>query len=426
MDTIAADARARLHAEILHAPVALSEIWERAWERLVERVGAHFSRADVKVHVGAYLKGLLSPVERKNTWQMAEAVAEQTPYAFQHLLGRARWDADEVRDDLRGYVCEQLGDPRGVLVIDETGFVKKGEHSAGVQRQYSGTAGRVENCQIGVFLTYATPRGRTFLDRELYLPASWIQDPERCEGAGIPADVAFATKPELALQMLERALDAGVPSAWVTADEVYGDDVKLRRWLEGRRKPYVLAVSCDHRIWQDMQQIEVREALKQLPDDAWQRISAGDGAKGPRWYDWAFMHVGDADSQGWQRGILFRRSLTDSTEVAYYQVFALKDASLHALVHTAGARWTIEESFESGKGEVGLDQYEVRSWTGWYRHITLALWAHAFLTVQRAASDDSTVRKKRSATARGRADSVDRPGGSPPALVAAVARTADP
>jgi SRSO17 transposase len=383
-------------AAILHAPEALSAIWESAWTRLIERISAHFSRADVKTHVGAYIKGLLSPVERKNGWQLAEVVGDATPYALQHLLGRARWDADAVRDDLRDYVREHLGDPRGVLVIDETGFIKKGEHSAGVQRQYSGTAGRIENCQVGVFLAYATPHGRTFIDRALYLPASWIEDRARCECAGIPEDVAFATKPHLALQMLERALDAGIPAAWVVGDEVYGDDSKVRRWLEERGQAYVLAVSSQHRIWKDFRQVKVSELLQQSPTDTWQRISAGDGAKGPRWYDWAYARFHGAKPKNWQRGILFRRSVSDPTAVAYYDVFAPPKTSLEAIVKAAGSRWTIEESFESAKGEVGLDQYEVRSWTGWYRHITLALWAHAFLTVQRAASDESTAKKVRS------------------------------
>jgi SRSO17 transposase len=343
---------------------------------------------------------------------------------LQNLLGRAQWDADAVRDDLCDYVREHLGDPKGVLVIDETGFVKKGEHSAGVQRQYSGTAGRIENCQIGVFLAYATPRGRTFLDRALYLPASWIEDRARCERAGIPAEVAFATKPELALQMLGRALDAGVAAAWVVGDEVYGDDSKVRRWLEERRRPYVLAVSSQHRIWQDLRQIKVSELLQQLPTDGWQRLSAGDGAKGPRWYDWSYVRFPGMKPQDWQRGILFRRSLADPTDVAYYAVFAPQETSLEAIVHAAGTRWAIEESFESAKGEVGLDQYEVRSWTGWYRHITLALWAHAFLTVQRAASDEPTGKKKRRTAARRSADPVDRPRGPSPALVAEMERTA--
>jgi SRSO17 transposase len=393
--TTPGSARGCPDAAILHAPEALSAIWESAWVRLIERVGAHFSRADVQTHAGAYIKGLLSPVERKNGWQLAEVVGDSTPYALQHLLGRARWDADAVRDDLRDYVREHLGDPKGVLVIDETGFVKKGEHSAGVQRQYSGTAGRIENCQIGVFLAYATPRGRTFLDRALYLPASWIDDRARCERVGIPADVAFATKPQLALQMLERALDAGVPTACVVGDEVYGDDSKVRRWLEERDQAYVLAVSSQHRIWRDFRQIKVSELLQQIPTEEWQRLSAGDGAKGPRWYDWAYVRFDGAKPQDWQRGILFRRSLTDPTDVAYYAVFAPPETSLETIVQAAGIRWAIEESFESAKGEVGLDQYEVRSWTGWYRHITLALWAHAFLTVQRAASNGATGKKVR-------------------------------
>jgi SRSO17 transposase len=228
---------ARPDATILHEPAALSEIWARTWTALVERLGRHFSRAETREHVGAYLQGLLSPVERKNSWQLAEAVGDPTPYALQHLLGRARWDADAVRDDLRAYVVEHLGDPTGVLAIDETGFVKKGEHSVGVQRQYSGTAGRIENCQVGVFLSYAVSRGRTFLDRALYLPASWINDRARCDAAGVPTDMTFATKPQLALQMLERALEAGVPAAWVVGDEVYGNDSRLRRWLEERQQP---------------------------------------------------------------------------------------------------------------------------------------------------------------------------------------------
>lgn len=395
-------ARARPDDAILHAPAALIPVWDAAWVRLIERVGAHFARADARAHVGPYLKGLLSPVERKNTWQLAEAMGEATPYAFQNLLGRGRWDADAVRDDLRNYVREHLGDPSGVLVIDETGFLKKGEHSAGVQRQYSGTAGRIENCQVGVFLSYVTPRGRTFIDRALYLPESWIEDRHRCDDAGIPADVAFATKPALGLQMVERALDGGIEAAWVLGDEVYGDDCKLRRALEERRMPYALAISCQFRIWQDDEQIRVDELLKQLPSEMWQRISAGDGMKGPRWYDWAYVRFADAQLSGWQRGILFRRSLADPEEVEFFTVFAPEAVTLESIVRAAGKRWGIEECIESAKGEVGLDEYEVRSWTGWYRHITLALFAHAFLTVQRAASDQVMAPQKKPHAARAR------------------------
>ncbi|XXX53158.1 IS701 family transposase [Sorangium sp. So ce124] len=385
-------------------------------------MGNHFARAEVRSHVAAYLKGLLSPIERKNSWQLAEAVGDPTPYALQHLLGRARWDPDAVRDDLRAYVVEHLGHPTGVLAIDETGFLKKGTQSAGVQRQYSGTAGRIENSQVGVFLSYATPRGRTFLDRALYLPASWTEDRARCKRAGVPEDVTFATKPQLALHMLQRALEAGVPAAWVVGDEVYGDDSKVRRWLEEREQPYVLAVSSQHRIWNEWRQIPVSELLQQVPADAWHRLSAGDGAKGPRTYDWAFARFPEAKSRRWQRGILFRRSLADPTDVAYYAVFAAKTTPSAEVVRAAGSRWSIEECFESAKGEVGLDHYEVRSFTGWYRHITLALFAHAFLTVQRAASEAPAGKKIGRAGPVCRAHPADRPRGAPSALGAAVDR----
>jgi SRSO17 transposase len=414
---------ARPDATLLHEPAALSEVWAHTWTGFVERLGRHFTRAEARAHVGAYLKGLLSPVERKNSWQLAETIGDPTPYALQHLLGRATWNADAVRDDLRAYVVEHLGDPRGILALDETGFLKKGECSVGVQRQYSGTAGRIENCQIGVFLTYATARGRTFLDRALYLPESWIQDRARCKRAHVPEDVTFATKPQLALQMLQRSLDAGVPAAWVVADEVYGNDTRLRRWLEERRQPFVLAVSCQHRLWRDFRQVEVRELVTEVPCDGWRRLSAGDGAKGPRWYDWAYARFRGGGPRGWQHGILFRRSISNPEEIAYYSVFAPSKIALTEIVRAAGSRWSIEECFESAKGEVGLDHYEVRSWTGWHRHITLALWAHAFLTVQRAASDVPAGEKIRRTLHR-RADSADRPRGPSPAVVASVERAA--
>jgi SRSO17 transposase len=409
-------------AKKLDFPAALRAIWERAWNGLVERVGAHFPRAETRQHVADYLKGLLSPIERKNSWQLAEAVGEQTPYALQHLLSRASWDANAVRDDLRSYVVQHLGDPQGVLAVDETGFVKKGTHSVGVQRQYSGTAGRIENCQIGVFLTYATARGRTFLDRELYLPASWTADRTRCAQAGVPADTVFATKPQLALTMLERALDAGVPAAWVVGDEVYGNDSALRRGLEARQQPYVLAVSSQHRVWQNFRQIKISELRDQVPASAWQRLSAGDGAKGPRVYDWALLRFGRAQPCDFQRSLLLRRSVANPSEIAYYTVFARPETTPVDVVRAAGSRWSIEECFESAKGEVGLDQYEVRHWTGWYRYITLAMWAHAFLTVQRAAAAMPEGGKISRVRAARRPHPADRARGAPSALVVAVER----
>jgi len=324
-------------------------------------------------------------VERKNGWQLAEVNGDATPYGVQHLLGRAQWDADALRDDLRPYVLEHLGASQAVLVVDETGFLKKGQHSAGVARQYSGTAGRVENCQIGVFVTYATPQGHLMLDRELYLPTEWTNNATRCKGAGIPAARRFATKPQLAQQMLQRAFDHGVLAAWVTGDSVYGDNRSLRLWLEEHRHAHVLAVSGKEYVWRAGRQQQVKTILAALAAEGWCRLSAGDGAKGPRWYDWTWLSLAAPLQPHWRRWLLVRRSLSDPTELTAYVVFAPHVTVLETVVQVAGSRWTIERCFEEAKGEVGLDQYEVRSWTGWYRHITLAMWAYARLTVLRAA-----------------------------------------
>jgi SRSO17 transposase len=331
----------------------------------------------------AYLAGLLSPAERKNSWQLAEISGDPNPYGFQHLLGRADWDPDILRDRLRTYVTDYLADPDAVGVIDETGFLKKGTHSAGVARQYSGTAGRIENCQMGVFLAYASAQGHTLLDRELYLPKEWTADRDRCRRAGIPADRAFATKPALAQQLLARTFDASVRLAWVTGDCVYGDDRGLRHWLEERRQAYLLAVSGKATLWIDHVQRSVTTIVTDLPGDGWERISAGAGSKGLRWYDWQRLELSEAAPAGWQRWLVFRRSISDPSEVTAYRAFASASTPLTALVRVAGMRWTVEESIQTAKGEVGLDHYEVRSWTGWYRHITLALWAQAFLAVLR-------------------------------------------
>jgi SRSO17 transposase len=269
------------------------------------------------------------------------------------------------------------------LVVDETGFLKKGTKSAGVQRQYSGTAGRIENCQIGVFLAYVGREGRTFLDRELYLPQSWADDQERRVEAGVPPGVKFATKPALSRKMIERAQQAGVPFQWVTGDEVYGNDSQMRRWLEGRKIYYVLAVSSQYQVFYEGTRRWAAEIATLLGQKEWRRLSAGAGAKGERLYDWARLPLGEVDEER-QRWLLFRRSISDPTDLAYYVVSAPKKTSLEVMVKVAGARWAIEESFESAKGEVGLDHYEVRSWGGWYRHITLAMFAHAYLTVVRA------------------------------------------
>jgi SRSO17 transposase len=353
---------------------------------VARRLAPYFARSQSRDRVLAYLRGLLSEAERKNSWQVAEACGEPTPYGFQYLLSRADWDADAVRDELRTYSMQHLGDPHGVLVLDETGFLKKGQHSAGVARQYSGTAGKVDNCQIGVFLSYASPLGQVLLDRELYLPQAWTDDRGRCRQAGIPEDRRFATKPQLAQQMLARALAAGVPARWVTGDSVYGEHRPLRRWLEVQPQAYVLAVSGKEYVGLGTQQRQVKAILTSLPAEGWSRLSAGDGAKGPRWYDWRWLPLADPLEPGWHRRLLVRRSLSAPTELTAYVVFAPHATSLQEVVRVAGSRWTVESGFEEAKGEVGLDQYEVRSWTAWYRHITLAMWALALLIVMRAGT----------------------------------------
>ena len=363
------------------------ESWAAEFERLCERIGPRFARPEVRRRAVGFLRGLLGGVDRKNGWQLAEHARETTPDGMQRLLTTTRWDPDALRDDVRAYVVEQLGDPAGVLVVDETGFLKKGAKSAGVQRQYSGTAGRIENCQVGVFLAYASGKGRALVDRELYLPAEWASDPARRAAAHVPEQVGFQTKPQLAQQLLARALDAGVPAGWVTADEVYGGDARLRAWLEQQDLAYVLAVKATQPLWaasaQGPSELPARELVAGLPARAWRRRCAGDGAKGPRIYDWARVAL---TRPGWPgRGfwLLARRRLTDG-ELAYYACFGPARITLAELVRVAGSRWAVEECFQAAKGQVGLDHYQVRRFDAWYRHVTLVLLAQAFLAAVRA------------------------------------------
>jgi SRSO17 transposase len=371
--------------------VAEVEAWAEGLAEVHARIAPRFARSEPRERVLAYVRGLLAPLEKKNSWTLAEQAGEAIPDGMQRLLAKADWDADAVRDDVRDYVVEHLGDPDGVLVVDETGFLKKGTKSAGVARQYSGTAGRVENCQIGVFLGYATSVGRTFLDRELYLPKAWAEDRERRVEARVEEGVEFATKPELAMRMLGRAIDAGVPAGWVTADEVYGQHFRLRRMLEERGMPYVLAVPVNQRVIATIEENGARKVAElradalaaRLPVQAWKKISAGAGAKGPRLYHWAraaIRPLEDTDSY-W---LLVRRSLADPTDLAHYLCHGPEHTPLRELVRVAGARWAIEETFQTSKGQVGLDQYQVRRYDSWYRHITLAMLAHAFLTATTA------------------------------------------
>jgi SRSO17 transposase len=364
-----------------------------------ERLAPRFARSEPRRRAVEYLRGLLSDAERKNGWQLAEKAGDETPYGVQHLLGRADWDADQVRDDLVAYAHGHLADPQGVLVVDETGFLKKGTKSAGVQRQYSGTAGRIENCQIGVFLAVAGCKGHALLDRELYLPKEWADDARRREEARIPEDVAFATKPQLAERMLQRAWKAGVKAAWVTGDEVYGSDPPLRRFLESNRQPYVLAVRSHQRLWVDLRQVRVDQIADGLPKRAWRKASAGAGSKGPRWYDWAVTPFGPVDERGWQLWLLVRRHRERTEERAYYLCRGPAATAWRELVRVAGSRWTIEEGFERAKGDCGLDEYEVRSWVGWYRHITLSLLALAVLTVVRSRAESRPTPQKKGGSA---------------------------
>ncbi len=299
----------------------------------------------------------MSDLPRKNCWTIAEHAGHASPAAMQHLLSRASWDDDGVRDDLRDYVVGGLGDQGAVLAVDETGDVKKGTATVGVQRQYTGTAGRIENSQVAVYLTYATDAGHAFIDRELYLPKSWAHDAARLADAGVPDDAEFQTKPTLAKQMIARALDAGVTARWVAGDEVYGTDPRLRAELEQRRVGYVLAVACSHRIVTGAGKQRADEIAERLSGDAWQRLSAGSGAKGPRVYDWALIDIDEHDDGPAHRWLMIRRN-TATGELAYYRCYAPQSVPLSTLVKVAGRRWTVEESFQAGKGLCGLDEHQ--------------------------------------------------------------------
>ncbi|WP_346137018.1 IS701 family transposase, partial [Streptomyces carpaticus] len=335
------------------------EVWSAELEEMLVRVGHPFGRVDLRRRMRAYVRGLLGPVGRKNGWQLAEYMGHSTPSGLQHLLSRACWNPDELRDDLREYVTEKLGDPGGVLIVDDIGFLNKGVTSAGVQRQYSGTAGRTENCQIGVFAAYATPKGRALVDRDLYLPKSWISDRDRCRVAKIPDEREFATKGDLAKAMVARALASPLPIAWVAADSAYGQEWRFRRMLEEAEVGYVLAVPKSQHV-HAFGRIDF--AIAQVPDDAWECLSCGDGAKGPRLYDWAAARLPaiadfDGDQPTHERWVLARRSIARPSEIAYYLAYAPAGTTVPELVRAAGTRWAIEEAFQAAKNECGLDPY---------------------------------------------------------------------
>lgn len=361
--------------------------WDAEFSDICKRIGPLFYRTDSRAHAVRYLRGLLAPLERKNGWTIAEYSGLPEPKALQRFLNLTPWDPDGLRDLVRGYVMEYFADPRGVLIADPTGFAKKGRKSAGVQRQYSGTLGRIDNCQIGTFLAYANTAGdRALIDRELYVPEhSWFGDRDRCSEAGIPAGLEFATRPQQAAVMIGRALDAGVPFAWFAADEEFGQNPGLRAFLEERGIAYVMAIPkttefTDHKD----RRHSIEEAARQVRPQDWQRRACGIGSKGFRVYDWALINASQPGHQ-----YMIRRSADDG-ELAYYHCHNPRGEGFGGLVRAAGMRWPIEESFEAAKGEAGLDNYQVRLYHAWYRHITLAMLALAFLAVMRHKSKKGT------------------------------------
>ncbi|MFH1486598.1 MAG: IS701 family transposase [Chloroflexota bacterium] len=411
--------------------------WSSDFEEFHARFAPFFARSEPREAARGYLRGLLAPVQRKNCWQMAEAVGEQDAQAMQRLLYSARWDEDGVRDELQRFVIERFGDQGGIGVVDETGFLKKGTKSVGVKRQYTGTAGKVENSQVGVFLTYTAPGGRTFLDRRLYLPEEWCADEQRRGEARVPADVIFKTKPVLAVEMLEHAWAQGVPMAWVAGDELYGDASHVRDAIERVSKKYVLAISCHTPVWRERPPLEdpvagrkgrrrtkprlaagapswqrAAAVIASLASESWQRLVVSEGEKGPLTYDWTRVRVvesreGLPGPDGW---LMARRSITDTTDIAYYLSNAPQSISLQTMAEVASTRWSIETTIEEAKGETGLDEYEVRYWHSWHRHITLSMMAHAWLaSIRQGAGEKPGPGPGRAERPRGAPIAGDRP-----------------
>jgi SRSO17 transposase len=362
---------------------------EREYNDFIGRLGKVFYSDPGFRMAQKYIEGLLGTAERKNGWQISEYLGEETPYSIQQFIYRGRFSADEIRDITREYIGEKLGEEDGVLVVDETGFLKRGTKSCGVKRQYSGTAGRIENCQIGVFLTYAGTKGHAPIDRQLYMPEEWINDKERLKEAGVPETVIFQTKPQMALEMIKDATVAGIPYKWVTGGCVYGDYRKIRPWLEDNQKCYVMNVSAKEYIWKGTQQVKIGSVLMNLPDEGWFEASCGDGSKGVRIYDWLTVDMNQPVSEDWKRCMLVRRSKTDPDELRAYICFGSADTPDSKFVEVAGTRWTVEMCFAESKSEAGLDQYEVRSYNGWYKHITFSCAAMALITVLSSNSLDT-------------------------------------
>lgn len=361
--------------------------YSERFEELYGRIAGRFSRSESRHRVKRYLFGLLDRVERKNGWQLAEATGETNPQGTQRLLNSADWDADAVRDDLREYVVEYLADEEsGVLIVDETGFLKKGEKSAGVARQYTGTAGDTVNCQVGVFLAYASEKGAAFIDRTLYLPEEWANDPARRVQTGVPQEIIFESKIELAEEMLERAFEAQVPARWVVADSFYGRSGAFRGWLEKRSQPYAVMMPRTNAVPLDGRKKKIEQLVERLPEDAYSEVTPAKDRGERRPWQWACIELSGDEDTGMSRWLLVRRGYEEPEDIAYWLAYGPPQTPTSELVRVCDGRWTIEECFSQAKGEVGLDQYEVRRWDAWHRYVTLCLLAHAFLTVTRLAA----------------------------------------
>jgi len=405
------------------------ELWASSLRDVKARIRPLFTQARVAASAGLFLDGLLGPERRKTGWMRAEAAGDPGPWRQQAILGRGRWDADALRDVVRDYAMDTLADLDAVLVIDETGFLKQGKSSCGVGRQYTGSAGKITNCQIGVFAAYVSRHGHAFIDRALYLPKAWTDDPVRLATAHVPADVGFATKPRLARRMIERAIAAGVPFAWVAADTVYGVS-ELEMALRRAGKGYVLGVNANSQFNSWIGKPEVAGTAEEIAQDldpaAWQRLSAGEGTKGARLYDWAYLDLADLDADEyksdevglWTRGLLIRRSIADGAH-AFFTTWCPAGTGIETLVAVEGQRWTIEDSFETAKNEFGLDHNESRSWHGWHRHVSLVMLAFAMLaTVRHHANRPAPSQTTRRLTHARQASSAGRSrksAASPPA-----------
>lgn len=380
------------------------ELWASSLRDVKARMRVLFTQERVAASANLFLDGLLGEERRKTGWMRAEAAGDPGPWRQQAILGRGRWDADALRDIVREYVVGNLATAEAVLVIDETGFLKQGKASCGVSRQYTGSAGKITNCQIGVFASYVSAHGHAFIDRALYLPKSWTSDPAKLAAAHVPETVAFATKPALAVEMIQRALAADVPFSWVAADAVYGvGDIEgaLRRACKG----YVLGVKSDHYFgsWAGKPMVagKAEEIAHALAPDAWQRLSAGEGTKGARLHDWAYCELADLDADEydetksglWTRGLLIRRNISDG-DLAFFTTWCPAGTAIQTLVSVEGHRWAIEDSFETAKNELGLNHNETRSWHGWHRHVSLVMLAFAMMAVIRYRANDATPPKR--------------------------------